>query len=120
MGRAEETQGHFTSFQLRGLWDRPPVFLHNGIARNMREVVATPGHPGLSRFKYEPLIGGVPERPNRREVGFNETFVAVTTVPKVKFHNTSGARIGQDTHGGTSHLTARQLQDLVNMLNSIE
>jgi DNA-binding beta-propeller fold protein YncE len=120
MGRAEETQGHFTSFQLRGIWDRPPVFLHNGIARNMREVVATPGHAGLRRFKYEPLVGGVPERPGRREVGFNETFVFKSSTPQVKSHIASGARIGHDTHGGTSHLTARQIQDLVDFLNSIE
>lgn len=120
MGRAEETQGHFTSFQLRGLWDRPPAFLHNGIARTMHEVVATPGHAGLRRSKYEPLVGGISERPGRREVGFNETFFFKASTPQVKSHIASGARIGQDTHGGTSHLTALQVQDLVNFLNSIE
>ncbi len=66
LGRAEEGQGRFTVFPLRGVWDRPPVFLHNGMARNLREVVCKPGHPALGQYKYEPLIGGYPERPGRR------------------------------------------------------
>ncbi|MFV1994468.1 MAG: hypothetical protein ACC661_03440, partial [Verrucomicrobiales bacterium] len=119
-GRVEEVQGHFTSFSLRGIWDRPPVFLHNGMAKTMREVVATPGHPGLRRYKYEPLIGGVPERPGQREVGFNMTWLYKERSEKVKIHMKSGARIGFDTHGGTSHLTPQQIDDLVNFINSIE
>ncbi len=121
MGRAEERQGLFTVFPLRGLWDRPPVFLHNGMARNMREVVCAPGHPALRKYKYEPLIGGRPERPGKKEVGQNMTMVAATREPKkVQLHIASGARIGFDTHGGTSHLTRQQIDDLVNFLNSIE
>jgi hypothetical protein len=120
-GRAEERQGAFTVFPLRGLWDRPPVFLHNGMARNLREVVCSPGHPALRRTKYEPLIGGYPERPGCREVGFNMTMLAETREPKrVQLHIVSGARIGFDTHGGTSHLSRQQIDDLVNYLNSIE
>ena len=120
-GRAEERQGLFTVFPLRGIWDRPPVFLHSGIARDLREVVCTPGHPALRQFKYEPLMGGEPERPKRNEVGFNMTVVAATREPnKVRVHITSGARIGYDTHGGTSQLTRQQIDDLINFLNSIE
>ncbi|MBM4062824.1 MAG: hypothetical protein FJ265_17275, partial [Planctomycetes bacterium] len=103
LGRAEDQQGLFTVFPLRGLWDRPPVFLHNGMARTLREVVASPGHPSLGLFKYEPRIGGVPERPGRREVGCNFTLVASTREPRqVQLHLQAGARIGFDTHGGTS------------------
>ena len=121
LGRAEVGQGMFTVFPLRGIWDRPPTFLHNGMARTMREVVAPPGHPALGTFKYEPLLGGHGERPNRNEVGFNFTLVAATREPeKVKMHLKSGARIGFDTHGGTSQLTRRQIDDLVAFLNSIE
>ncbi len=119
-GRAEERQGHFTTLQLRGIWDRPPVFLHNGMARTLREVVATPGHPALRKLKYEPLIGGFGERPGRLEVGLNETFLFTERSPKVKLHLLSGARIGTDTHGGTSHLTSQEVDDLVNYLESIE
>ena len=119
-GRAEDNQGHFTTLQLRGLWDRPPVFLHNGLARSLREVLAAPDHPALGTFKYEPLIGGVPERPGRREVGFNETFVFTAPSVKVKAHMKAGARIGSDTHGGTSHLTRQQIDDLANFLEAIE
>ena len=80
-----------------------------------------PGHPALRHFKYEPLIGGVPERPGRSEVGFNMTMVAPTREPKkVQLHLQSGARIGFDTHGGTAQLRRQQVDDLVNFLNSIE
>lgn len=119
-GRAEEHQGHFTSFPLRGIWDRPPVFLHNGMARTLREVLATPGNPGLRTFKYEPRVGGAPERPGRREVGFNTTGMFAERLHRVKLLVSAGARIGNDTHGGTSQLTAQQLDDLVNFLNTIE
>ncbi|MBI2899386.1 MAG: hypothetical protein HYY17_04330 [Planctomycetes bacterium] len=119
-GRVEERQANYTTLQLRGLWDRPPVFLHNGLARSLREVVATPGHAALGRFKYEPLLGGIPERPDRREVGRNETHLFTRKSAKVRQHLASGARIGFDTHGGTSHLTARQIEDLLDYLNSIE
>ncbi|MBI4582745.1 MAG: hypothetical protein HY717_01745 [Planctomycetes bacterium] len=120
IGRAEEAQGHFTTLQLRGLWDRPPVFLHNGMARSLREVLAAPGHPALQTFRYEPLIGGVPERPGLKEIGFNETFFFTERSPKVKMHLKAGARLGSDTHGGTSQLTALQIDDLANFLESIE
>ncbi len=120
IGRVEEVQGHVTTFPLRGLWDRPPVFLHSGIARTLREVVAVPGHPSLRRFKYEPLLGGAPERPGRQEVGFNMTFLFSEDIPRVKLHREAKARMGFDTHGGSSHLTAQQVDDLVNFLESIE
>ena len=119
-GRAETNQGHYTTFSLRGIWDRPPVFLHNGMARTLREVVAKPGHASLGTFKYEPLIGGVPERPGRREVGFNTTYLFSEAIPAVKAHRKAGSRIGFDTHGGTSHLTRQQIDDLVNFINAIE
>lgn len=120
VGRVEEHQGHFTVFPLRGIWDRPPVFLHNGMARTLREVVAMPGHPALSEFKYEPRIGGVPERPGRKEVGFNATFVAPAMSREVAMQSEARGRIGFDTHGGTSQLTRQQVDDLINYINSIE
>ena len=120
IGRAEDEEAHFTPFQLRGLWDRPPVFLHNGMARTLREVVAVPGQTNLGWFKYEPLFGGFPERPGRREVGFNETYFIKKRTDKTKTHVDTHGRIGSDTHGGTSHLTPQQIDDLVNYLESIE
>jgi len=44
--------------QLRGIWDRAQRFYHDGRAKNLREALASPGHPAL-------LPG---------ETGFNETF----------------------------------------------
>jgi len=49
---------HLGSPQLRGIWDRASRFLHDGRARSLREVLATPGHAAL-----EP-----------GETGFNETL----------------------------------------------
>jgi mono/diheme cytochrome c family protein len=120
VGRAEDEEAHFTPLQLRGLWDRPPVFLHNGAARTLREVVSVPGQTNLGWFKYEPLFGGYGERPGRREVGFNETYFVRKRSEKTKTHLDTGGRIGSDTHGGTSHLTPQQIDDLVNYLESIE
>ncbi|MGC4116576.1 MAG: hypothetical protein QM765_18760 [Myxococcales bacterium] len=120
-GRNELGQGRYTTFPLRGLWERPPVFLHGGVARTLREVVATPGHNALRRFKYEPLLGGEGERPGRREVGFNETFYFFTEkTHRVQALLESEGRMGLDTHGGTSHLKPGQLDDLVDFLESIE
>lgn len=41
---------------LRGIWDRPRSFFHDGRARSLREALSTPGHPAL----------------RAGEVGFNE------------------------------------------------
>ncbi|MBI2190672.1 MAG: hypothetical protein HYU36_01650 [Planctomycetes bacterium] len=119
-GRMEREQGSITISQLRGLWDRPPVFLHHGLARTLHEVVATPGHLGLRRFRYMPLLGGSPERPGRNEVGFNETFWYTERSRMGRVHFASQGRIGLDTHGGTSHLSAQQIDDIVHFMMSIE
>lgn len=69
---------------LRGLWDRGR-FLHHGLARSLREALATPGHPAL----------------REGDVAFNELF-------------------GQpDTHGGTSALSADELNALVTFLETL-
>ena len=120
IGRTEDEQQHVTTLQLRGAWDRPPMFLHNGIARTLREVVSPPMQLGLGWFKYEPLQGGYPERPGRREVGFNETYMILKGTPPAKLHLGTGGRIGSDEHGGTSQLTPQQVDDLVNYLETIE
>ncbi|AOS45602.1 hypothetical protein Verru16b_02685 [Lacunisphaera limnophila] len=121
-GRAEtpDQNQHITPLQLRGAWDRPPLFLHNAMARSLREVVAAPGVPGLRWFKYEPLFGGSPERPGRREIGFNETYMILKGTNAAKVHLQTGGRIASDAHGGTSQLTPTQIDDLVNYLESIE
>ncbi len=121
-GRYEtpEQNQHITPLQLRGAWDRPPLFLHNAMARSLREVIAAPGVEGLRWFKYEPLFGGSAERPGRREVGFNETFMIPQAVKAAKVHLQTGGRIASDAHGGTSQLTPQQIDDLVNYLLSIE
>jgi DNA-binding beta-propeller fold protein YncE len=107
-GRAEREQGMVTSFPLRGLFDRPFAFLHHGRAISVRETFASPDHYSLRKFKYMPLRGSERMRPNGRERGFNE----------LSFLNERTYML--DTHGATSHLNARQVQDLENFLLSIE
>jgi hypothetical protein len=107
-GRAERHEGHVTTFSLRGIFDRPPAFLHHGRALSLRESFLAPDHYALRRFRYPPLRGGEAVRPSGRERGFNElSFLGERTYMP-------------DTHGATSHLTARQVQDLENFLRSIE
>ena len=113
-GRFEDVEGSFTTMQLRGLFDRPPVFLHHGRARSLREVLCTPDHPALGRYRYPVRLGPETARPDRRELGLNETTS----------RQPSGALDPRDqipdTHGGTSHLTPRQIADLTAFLLSIE
>ncbi|MBW1649583.1 MAG: hypothetical protein JRJ44_02675 [Deltaproteobacteria bacterium] len=107
-GRVERKQGNVTVFQLRGLFDRPFAFLHNGRAVSVREAIAAPDHYSLRKFKYPVLRGGENVRKNRAERGFNElSFIEEKTYM-------------MDTHGGTSHLNTIQIGDLENFLLSIE
>ncbi len=75
----------FRSASLRGLWDRPELFHHDGRARSLLESIATPDHPALG--------------PGQR--GVNERDGVL------------------DVHGGTSHLDAAELRDLLEYLRSI-
>jgi len=113
-GRVEDKEGTFTTMHLRNLFDRPPVFLHHGRARSLREVLLTPGHPATKKFRYPVLLGGEDVRPGRMEKGFNE----------LQERNEKGELIlsGQifDSHGGTSHLSIRQIDDLENFIKAIE
>jgi len=70
---------------LRGIWDRAESMLHDGRAKGLREVLATPGHPAL----------------RAGEVGFNER----NGVP--------------DTHGGTSQLSAEDIEDLIAYMETL-
>lgn len=113
-GRIEEREGSFTTMQLRNLFDRPPVFLHHARARSLREVVLTPGHAGARRYRLPVLQGDEDVRPGRREVGFNELTERSAAGPL------DPATQVVDSHGGTSHLTPRQIDDLVNFMQAIE
>ncbi len=113
-GRVEDREGSFTTMQLRGLWDRPPVFLHHGRARSIREVLATPGHPSLRRFRLPVRLGPEDARPGGRESGFNELTTRTPDGPLDLEDQVV------DSHGGTSHLTPRQIEDLSSFLLSIE
>jgi 6-phosphogluconolactonase (cycloisomerase 2 family) len=107
-GRVEREQGHLTTFQLRGLFDRPFAFLHHGRALSIREAISAPDHYALRKFKYPVLRGGELVRLNGRERGFNEQ-----SIPEEKTYII-------DTRGATSYLSTVGMQDLENFLLSIE
>jgi hypothetical protein len=113
-GRIEDPEGTFTTMHLRGLFDRPQVFLHHARTRSLREVLLTPKHPGAREFRYPVFQGDEEVRPGRMEIGFNET-TARTRRGDLALQDTIF-----DTHGGTSHLTPRQIEDLLHFLESIE
>ena len=98
-GRVERREGFFVAPSLRGIWARPPKFLHHGHAVSMREVVCTPDHPALRPFS-RPRHDA--PRPDGREIGFNE----LDGLP--------------DTHGTTSHLSVWDIECLVAFIHSIE
>jgi len=52
-GRIEAREGFFAAPSLRGLWARPPKFLHHGHAVSLREVICTPDHPALRTYSFE-------------------------------------------------------------------
>jgi hypothetical protein len=60
------------------------------------------------------LQGGEVVRPNRYEIGFNETTARTTEGPLNPEDQVF------DTHGGTSQLTPQQIDDLMNFMLSIE
>ncbi|MCC6995558.1 MAG: hypothetical protein IT370_13190 [Deltaproteobacteria bacterium] len=97
-GRVQEHAEFMVAESLRGLWARPPRFLHDGRAISLREVLAPPGHPAL-----RPLLWPRAQAPRAgRELGMNE-------------------RDGTpDSHGATSHLTVWELECLVRYVQSIE
>lgn len=112
-GRVEDVEGSFTTMQLRGIFDRPPTFLHHGRARSLREVLCTPGHPALRQFRFPVLQGPEEVRPDRMEQGLNETTMRRPDGPLAPSTQIA------DTHGGTSHLTVRQIEDLLSFMRSI-
>ncbi|MCO4780854.1 MAG: hypothetical protein KC646_00915 [Candidatus Cloacimonetes bacterium] len=113
LGRTEDQEGTFTTMQLRGIFDRPPVFLHHGRARSLREAIATPKHQSLRKFVFPVLQGSENVRANRQEQGFNE----ITSRSKKGTLNVHDQIF--DTHGGTSHLTVQQMNDLIHFMQSI-
>ncbi|MCY9864944.1 hypothetical protein OTK49_20730 [Vibrio coralliirubri] len=113
-GRFEDVEGSFTTMTLRNIFNRPPVFLHHGRARSIREVVLSPQHPAARSYLMPIYQGDELVRANNVEIGFNEL-----TERKEDGSLNSQTRVF-DSHGGTSHLNTRQVNDLVNFLKGIE
>lgn len=102
--------GTFNVPSLRGAWDRPAVFFHDGRARSIRSAILGPDHPALQKGRdgcqhladdSDQFLGGLP-RPVKNGRGCNE--VAGRT----------------DIHGTTSQLSPAQVDDLVKFVLQIE
>jgi len=113
-GRFEDKEGTFTTMTLRGIFDRPPVFLHHARARSLREVLLTPNHPAARDYLLPIMMGDEVVRPQQKEIGFNEL---TERTPQGQLDNQN--RI-VDSHGGTSHLRPGQIEDLLNFMKVIE
>ncbi len=113
-GRFEDKEGSFTTMTLRGIFDRPPVFLHHARARSLREVVLTPNHPAARKYLLPVMMGDEVVRKNQNETGFNELTERSTKGDLDKQNRII------DSHGGTSHLRPGQIEDLVNFMKVIE
>ncbi|NOX08221.1 MAG: hypothetical protein GXP22_01815 [Gammaproteobacteria bacterium] len=97
-GRVEEHEGFYVAPSLRGIWARPPRFLHHGHAVSLREVITTPKHIALRHFATERKDVS---RPGNMETGLNE----LNGVP--------------DIHGVTSHLSVWEIECLIKFIQSI-
>jgi len=113
IGRIEDIEGSFTTMQLRGIFDRPPVFLHHGRAKNLREVLLTPLHSGRKPYRYPVYLGLEIVRKDGLETGFNETRLRLEHGPLDQDTQTV------DTHGGTSHLSSKEIDDLLHFMLGI-
>lgn len=83
---------HFDTPSLRGVWDRPARFLHDGRARTIAETILPPEHPALA--------------PGEVGCNFGGSFV-------------EGAQI-LDSHGGCSQLAPEDVADLVAFVLTIQ
>lgn len=99
-GRVEAREGFIVVPSLRGLFARPPRFLHHGMALSLREVICPPRHIALRTVPYERVQDQ--QRADRAEVGRNE------------LHGLP------DLHGTTSHLSVWDVECLVTFLRSIQ
>jgi len=113
-GRFEDKEGTFTTMTLRGIFDRPPVFLHHARARSLREVVLTPDHPAARKYLFPVMMGDEVVRQGQKEMGFNELM------QRTKKGDLDKQNRIIDSHGGTSHLRPGQIEDLVNFMKVIE
>ena len=102
--------GTFNVPSLRGAWERPAVFFHDGRAKSVRSAILGPDHPALQKGRdgcqhladdTDQFIGGLP-RPVKNGRGCNE--VGGMT----------------DIHGTTSQLSSSQVDDLVKFVLQIE
>ena len=105
-----EVDGDFNIPSLRGVWDRPRVYFHDGRSKSIRSAILGPNHPALVpgadgchllSDEESQFVGGI-FRPVYNGRGCNEV---------------SGQA---DTHGTTSGLTTSQVDDLLMFVLSIE
>jgi hypothetical protein len=106
----DEVDGNFNVPSLRGVWDRPRVYLHDGRAKSLRSAILGSGHPALSSFAdgCHILAEG------------SEAFVNGIVQPVTNGRGCNEVKGQQDTHGATSTLSPEQVADLEAFVLAIE
>ena len=106
----DEVDGNFNVPSLRGLWDRPLVYFHDGRAKSLRSTILSSGHNGLQTNVDGCQI--LAERVEAFEDGI------VRPVLDGRGCNEVDGRL--DTHGNTSSMTTDMIEDLEAFVLSIE
>jgi len=105
-----EVDGNFNIPSLRGAWDRPSVFFHDGRAKSLRSAILPPGHAALK----------VDEDGCQILAQEADKYVNNTVRPVYNGQGCNEVSGRPDTHGGTSQLTPQQIDDLLAYVRSIQ
>ncbi len=106
----DEVDGNVNIPSLRGVWDRPAVYLHDGRARSLRSAILPPGHQALTIG-----LDGCQKLADYQ--GFFKDGLPRSILDGRGCNELDGA-LG--THGQTTHLTSTQVDDLIAFIESIE
>jgi len=108
--KVDQVTEAFNVPSIRGVWDRPSIYFHDGRGKSIRSALLPPGHTSLRADRdgchklgeENGTLGGEVFRPVYNGRGCNEV---------------NGAA---NTHGNTTQLTEQEVQDLVLYVFSIE
>jgi YVTN family beta-propeller protein len=105
-----EVEGHFNVPSLRGVWDRPTVYFHDGRAKSLRSAIVGPNHTAL-----RPGIDGCQMLADNADL-----FIGGIVQPVANARGCNELSSAADSHGATSELTAEQIADLETFVLSIQ
>ncbi len=106
-----EVDGHFNVPSIRGVWDRPTIYFHDGRGKSLKAAILATGHPALTEGEDGCHMLG-----EETDEFWLNLFRPV--------YNGQGCNVLQNggmlQHGGTSGLTEAEVDDLLWYVRSIE